>query len=440
MPDYSFYQENRRRFMEQIGTDAVAVFFSSPVATYSHDVHYIYRQDSYLQYLTGFGEPSSALVLAPGHDQPVAMFVLPRDLEKEIWNGFRQGVEGARRNFGASAAWTIDELAQILPGYFADRKHLYYGFGSSEANDRLVFGALNTVRGKIRQGIRAPKHLHDPGLILNEMRLFKQPHEIELMQRAGDISAEAHCEAMRQVKPGMYEYEAEAIIEHHFRRHNCKMAYPAIVGGGLNATILHYIENDQELHDGDLLLIDAGAEHEYYNADITRTFPVNGRFSAVQRAVYDVVLASQKAAIEMVKPGIRFLDLHSKTIQIITEGLVDLGLLQGSPESLIAQGAYQKFFMHKTGHWLGSDVHDVGEYLDDEGLSRKLEPGMVTTIEPGIYVGPHLSSEVSREFHHIGIRIEDDIVVTADGCHNLTSKVPKEIAEIEALMAERAAG
>ena len=435
MTNFTFHQENRRRFMEQIGTDAVAVFFSAPTATYSHDVHYVYRQNSYLQYLTGFLEPGSALVLAPGHDQPYALFVLPRDLEKEIWNGFRQGVDGAKRNFGAVGAWTFDQLAEVLPAYLADRSHLYYGFGQSETNDRLVFGALNAVRGKIRQGIRAPKHLHDPGLVLNEMRLFKQPYEVELMQKAGDISAAAHCEVMKQIGPGMAEYEAEAIIEHHFRRHNSRMAYPAIVGGGLNATILHYIENNQQLADGDLLLVDAGAEYQYYNADITRTFPVNGKFSSVQRAVYEVVLAAQKAAVEMVRPGVRFLDLHDKTVSIITEGLVDLGLLAGKPASLIAQGAYQKFFMHKTGHWLGSDVHDVGEYLDAEGLSRKLEPGMVTTVEPGIYIGPHLSAEVPREFHHLGIRIEDDILVTADGHHNLTAAVPKEINEIEALMA-----
>lgn len=430
-----FHAANRDRFMEAIGNDAVAIFFSAPEATYSHDVHYVYRQNSYLHYLTGFNEPNSALILAPGHDRPIAMFVLPRDLEKEIWNGFRQGVDGAKENFGADAAWTIDELSRVLPDYLANRQHLYFSFGAHESQDRQVFAALNAVRGRIRNGVRAPRHLHDPGLVLNEMRLFKQPHEVELMQRAGDISAEAHCEAMRKVRPGMFEYEAEGIIEHYFRRHNSRMAYPAIVGGGLNGTILHYIENNRELKAGELLLIDAGAEYQYYNADITRTFPVDGRFSPAQRAVYEVVLAAQKAAIEQVRPGVRFLDLHAKAVEVITAGLVDLGLLKGSVESLIAEGAHQKFYMHKTGHWLGSDVHDVGDYLDAEGLSRQLEPGMVTTVEPGIYVGPHLSAEVPAEFHHIGIRIEDDILVTATGHHNLTAKVPKEIAEIEALMA-----
>ena len=247
-----FHKHNRQQLMEKIGPEGVAVFFSSPEATYSHDVHYVYRQNSDFYYLTGWREPQAVLVLAPGHTSPVTLFVLPRDLEKEIWNGFRQGVDGARQSFGAHAAFPISELAQRLPDYLADRKDLYFAFGSSESNDRLVFGALNSVRAKIRQGIRAPRHLHDPGLFLNEMRLFKQPCEIEWMQRAATISAEAHCEVMKQIKPGMYEYEAEAILEHYFRRHDARMGYPAIVGGGLNATILHYIENNRPLRDGEL--------------------------------------------------------------------------------------------------------------------------------------------------------------------------------------------
>lgn len=435
MPHTAFFRANRQRLMDAIGPKAVAIIFSAPEATYSHDVHYVYRQNSYLQYLTGFVEPNSVMVLAPGHKDPFAMFVMPRDLEKEIWNGFRQGVDGAKQNFGANAAYPISQLAEILPGYLENRMDLYYAFGSSESNDKIVFNALNSVRARIRHGVKAPRHLHDPGIVLNEMRLFKQPEEVELMQKAGDISAAAHCEVMKQLKPGMYEYEVEAIIEHHFRRHSSRMGYPAIVGGGLNATILHYIENNKQLNDGDLLLVDAGAEYQFYNADITRTFPVNGRFSPAQKAVYEVVLAAQKASIALTKPGVRFLDLHHKSVEVITEGLIDLGLLKGQRDSLIEQGAYQKFFMHKTGHWLGGDVHDVGDYLTEDGQSRPLEPGMVTTIEPGIYVGPHLSAEVPREFQHIGIRIEDDILVTADGSHNLTAAVPKEIADIETLMA-----
>ncbi|MGV3525834.1 MAG: aminopeptidase P N-terminal domain-containing protein [Candidatus Sericytochromatia bacterium] len=434
LPSSAFYASNRQRLMEAIGPHGVAVIFSAPEATYSHDVHYVYRQNSYLHYLTGFAEANSVLVLAPGHEHPYTLFVMPRDLEKEIWNGFRQGVDGARQNFGADAAFPIAELEARLPELLANRSELYFAFGASEATDRIVFQALNTVRGKIRQGIRAPRHLHDPGLILNEMRLIKQPSEIAAMQRAADISAEAHAQVMRQLRPGMFEYEAEAIIEHHFRRHNSRMAYPAIVGGGVNGTILHYVENNQVLKDGDLLLVDAGAEFAHYNADITRTFPVNGRFSPAQKAVYEVVLASQIAAVEMTRPGVRFVDIHHKAVEVITEGLIDLGLLSGSRDSLIEQGAYQKFYMHRTGHWLGGDVHDVGDYTDASGESRPLAAGMVMTVEPGIYVGPHLAGEVSSEFHHIGIRIEDDILVTEDGHHNFTSAVPKTVAEIEALM------
>lgn len=429
-----FHKNNRRRMMEQIGPDAVAVFFAAPECTYSHDVHYVYRQHSDFYYLTGFTEPNSVLILAPGHDHPYTLLVMPRDLEKEIWNGFRYGTDGARQDFGANAAYPIEQLREILPGYLADRQHLYFAFGKSAEHDQQVFAALNSVRGQIRKGVRAPKHLHDPAIVLHEMRLFKQPYELEQMRRAAEISAEAHGALMRQIKPGMYEYHAEAILEHHFRANNARMGYPAIVGAGLNGTILHYIQNNAELRDGDLLLVDAGAEYQYYNADITRTFPINGRFSAPQRALYEVVLAAQKACVEMIQPGIRFTDIHHKAVQIMTEGLIDLKLLSGQRDALIEQGAYQKFFMHKTGHWLGGDVHDMGDYLDAEGLSRKLEPGMVTTVEPGLYVGPHLSAEVDRAYHHLGIRIEDDILVTENGHENLTAAVPREIDEIEALM------
>lgn len=431
--NFEFHKNNRRRLMEAIGHDSVAIFFSAPEATYSHDVHYVYRQNSNLNYLTGFVEPQTVLVLAPGHDHPFTLFVQPRDLEKEIWNGFRHGVDGAQKTFGANAAYEIQQLADILPAYLADRQHLYFHFGANTGHDKIVFEALNTVRGKLRQGVRAPKHLHDPGLIINEMRLFKSEYEIEQMQRACDISVDAHIALMKGMRPGMYEYEAEAILLHAFRKHNSRMAYPAIVGAGLNATILHYIENNSQIQDGELLLVDAGAEYNYYNADITRTFPANGRFSPVQADVYNVVLAAQEAAAELAKPGVRFQEVNARAVEVITEGLIDLGLLSGQRDSLIEQLAYKKFYMHNTGHWLGSDVHDLGEYLTAEGESRKLEAGMVMTIEPGIYIGPHLSAEVPREFHHLGIRIEDDILITESGHRNLTAGVPKTIAEIEAL-------
>ncbi len=430
-----FYARNRQELMSKMGEDSVAVFFTAPEATYSHDVHYTYRQDSNFHYLTGFPEPGAVAVLAPGHETPFTLFVRPRDLEKEIWNGFRAGTEGAQSTYGADAAFNLEELSDRLPTYLADRKHLYFKFGASDKVDAEVFAALNAVRGQIRNGVKAPQHLHDPGLYLNEMRLFKKPYEIDMMRKASKISAEAHMELMKALKPGMYEYQMESVLMSYFRERNARMGYPAIVGGGVNATILHYIENQARLEDGDLLLVDAGAEYAHYNADITRTSPVNGRFNPTQRAVYEVVLAAQEQAVAMAKPGVGFDEIHAKSTGVITEGLVDLGLLKGSVEDLIEKKAYQKFYMHKTGHWIGADVHDMGDYLNDDGKFRKLEAGMVMTVEPGIYVGPHLKSEVPEAFHNMGIRIEDDILITENGHENLTEDVPKAIAEIEALMA-----
>lgn len=431
----AFHLNNRQQLMEKIGSDSVAVFFAAPEATYSHDVHYPYRQDSNLHYLTGFPEPEAVAILAPGHEHPFTLFVRPRDLDKEIWNGFRAGVEGAKDIYGADAAYTIDELADYLPTYLADRKHLYFKFGASADLDAQVFKGLNAVRGQIRNGVKAPQHLHDPGLFLNEMRLFKQPYEIEMMRKAAVISAEAHMELMKALKPGVFEFQMESVITSYFRERNARMGYPAIVGGGVNGTILHYIENQAKLEDGMLLLVDAGAEYAHYNADITRTSPVNGRFNASQRAVYEVVLKANEEAIAMTKPGVGFDEINAKATQVITEGLVDLKLLQGNVSELIETKAYQKFYMHKTGHWLGGDVHDMGDYLDENGNFRKLQAGMVMTVEPGIYVGPHLSAEVPEAFHHIGIRIEDDILVTETGYENMTEAVPKSVDAIEALMA-----
>lgn len=431
----AFHLNNRQQLMEKMGPDSVAIFFAAPETTYSHDVHYSYRQDSNFHYLTGFPEPEAVAILAPGHEHPFTLFVRPRDLEKEIWNGFRAGVEGAQERYGADAAFTIDTLAEHLPTYLADRKHLYFKFGAHADIDTQVFQALNAVRGQIRNGVKAPQHLHDPGLFLNEMRLFKQPYEIEMMRKAAQMSAEAHMELMKALKPGVYEYEMEAVLTHYFRARNARMGYPAIIGGGVNATILHYIENQAKLEDGMLLLVDAGAEFAHYNADITRTSPVNGRFNATQKAVYEVVLKANEEAIAMTKPGVGFDEINAKATQIITEGLVDLKLLQGNVSELIETKAYQKFYMHKTGHWLGGDVHDMGDYLDDNGKFRKLQAGMVMTVEPGIYVGPHLSAEVPEAFHHIGIRIEDDILVTETGYENMTEAVPKSVDAVEALMA-----
>ncbi|PIQ29089.1 Xaa-Pro aminopeptidase [bacterium (Candidatus Blackallbacteria) CG17_big_fil_post_rev_8_21_14_2_50_48_46] len=434
MLNLEFHSENRKRLLAQLPPKSVVIINSAPQATYSHDVHYPYRQNSYLRYLTGFTEHDAVLVLAPDSPTPYTMFVLPRDLEKEIWNGFRQGVDGIRQVYGAQAAYTIDQLDSKLPELMANTEHLYYALGHDENFDKTVLQALNAVRKQIRNGVSAPRHVHDPGEILNEMRLHKQPIEIEWMQKAADIAVEAHTQVMKTVKPEMYEYEVQALIDYTFGKQQSRAGYPSIVGGGLNATILHYIENNQKLCDGEMLLVDAGAEYRYYNSDITRTFPINGKFSPVQRKVYELVLKAQKAAIEMVKPGNTFMDPHTTAVRHLTEGLVELGLLEGDPEQLIAQESYKKFYMHKTGHWLGGDVHDVGDYKDADGNWRKLEPGMVLTVEPGLYFGPHLAGEIPHEFLHIGIRIEDDILVTEDGHRNLTAGVVKEVDQIEALM------
>jgi Xaa-Pro aminopeptidase len=429
-----FHRGNRQTLLSQLPPRSVLIVNSAPQATYSHDVHYPYRQHSDLRYLTGFTEHDAVLVLATDSATPFTLFVLPRDLEKEIWNGFRQGVDGARQVFGADAAYTIDQLDHKLPELMAGADHLYYALGYNNSFDQTVLKALNAVRKQVRNGVHAPRHIHDPAELLGEMRLRKQSVEIEWMQRAADIAVEAHRAVMQTVKPGMNEYEVQALIDYTFGKNQARAGYPSIVGGGLNATVLHYIENNQPLCDGEILLVDAGAEYQYYNSDITRSFPVNGRFSPVQRKVYEVVLRAQKAAIEAVRPGNTFSDPHTTAVRHLTAGLCELGLLQGDLEQLIAQEAYKKFYMHKTGHWLGGDVHDVGEYKDSAGQWRKLEPGMVLTVEPGLYFGPHLAGEIPHEFLHIGIRIEDDILVTPEGHLNLTAGVPKEVDEIEALM------
>lgn len=434
MFNLEFHSGNRQRFMAQLPPRSVAIIHSAPQAIYSHDVYYPYRQNSDFYYLTGFTEPQAVLVLAPDSETPYTLFVMPRDLEKEIWNGFRQGVDGARQVFGAQAAYPIEQLKHKLPELIAHADHLYYALGYDKDFDALVLEALNAVRKQVRNGIHAPRHIHDPAEILSAMRLIKQPAEIAWMQRAADIAAEAHRAAMQAVRPGMYEYEIQALIEYTFRRHQARPGYPCIVGGGLNATILHYIENNQPLCAGEMLLVDAGAEYCHYNSDITRTFPINGTFSPVQRKVYDIVLRAQKAAIAQVRPGNSFMAPHRAALRELTAGLIELGLLEGELETLISQEAYKKFYMHKTSHWLGADVHDVGEYKDHEGQWRLLEPGMVLTIEPGLYFGPHLAGQIPHEFLHLGIRIEDDILVTEEGRLNLTAGVPKEIDEIEALM------
>lgn len=428
-----FYKHNRERVLAQM-PEGVMIIPASLHATYSYDVHYKYRHNSDLFYLTGFTEPEAVLVLAPGHEHPYTLFVLPRDLEKEIWNGFRHGVDGAKAHFGADAAYPIDELAARLPAYLENVHHLYYTLGEHEAFDRIVLDSLQQVRRKVRTGVFAPESTTSVGHLLHEMRLFKQPHEIERMQKAADITAAAHIKAMEFVRPGGHEYEVEALIEYEFKRHGAVgPAYPSIVGSGLNATILHYIENRAPLKNGEILLIDAGCEYQGYNADLTRSIPVNGTFTPAQRQIYDLVLEAQKRAIAAVQPGHTFMQIHETALGVLVEGLKELKLLGGSTEEILEKETYKKFFMHKTSHWLGLDVHDRGEYKL-KGEWRPLAPGMVLTVEPGLYFGPHLAGEIPAEFLHVGIRIEDDVQVTATGHHVLTAACPKEVADVEGLM------
>jgi len=429
------FAERRRRFMEEM-EGGVAVFFGAPEKVRSNDTHYRYRQDSDFHYLTGFGEPESVAVLMPNHpEHRFVLFVRPRDKEREVWNGRRAGPEGAKTLHGADAAHTVDELDTLLPQYLENAPGVYHALGRYPERDTQVLAAIEKVKGKIRLGVKAPGVFHDPGVLLHEMRLRKTPAEMDIMRRAAAISSEAHRAAMRTVRPGMKEYEVEAVIEYVFRRHGCAdPAYGTIVGSGVNATILHYVENTDVCRDGDLLLVDAGAEVLGYSGDITRTFPVNGRFSPAQREVYEIVLEAQKRAITMARPGTPFNAVHDAALRTLVEGLLRLGILTGDPEKIITEETYKPYYMHRTSHWLGLDVHDVGAYRNGESW-RPLEPGMVLTVEPGLYFGED-RTEVSQAYRGMGIRIEDDVLVTAGDPEVLTAATPKTVAEIESIMAQ----
>jgi Xaa-Pro aminopeptidase len=420
-------------FMRRMEPDSVAIIPSAPEATRSNDTHYPYRQDSDFYYLTGFNEPESIAVITPSRDaEKFTLFVRPRDPEQETWVGRRAGVEGAKELHGADASFAVSEFRDKLAELLNGARNVYYRLGVNRELDEVLINQLGEMRLRSRQ-FTAPDSITDPGLILGEMRLVKSDAEIELMQRAADIAAEAHVEAMKTVRPGMMEYEIEALIEYHFRKSGASApAYGSIVGGGANATILHYVTNDAELRDGDLLLIDAGAEYQGYASDITRTFPVSGRFSEPQREIYEAVLAAQVACVEMVKPGVTMDDLNNRAIRMLTESMVRLGLLAGDVDKLIEEKTYRRFFMHGVGHFLGLDVHDAGRYKLD-GEARALTPGIVITVEPGLYI-PADAEHVPDRFRGIGVRIEDDVLVTAEGHRVLTAKVPKGIEEIEKLM------
>ncbi len=429
------FAARRGRLMEMMEPNSIAIIPSAHEIIRNSDTHFPFRQDSDFYYLTGFNEPDAVAVLIPGREHGAfVMFCRDRDPERELWDGYRAGPEGACDDYDADDAFPVDDLDEILPGLLEGRERVYYAMGRDSEFDRHVMEWVNTIRNKVRSGAIPPGEFLDLNHFLHELRLFKSAQEIQLMQRAGEISAKAHRRAMAMCKPGMMEYQLEAELLHTFAKNGARFpAYPSIVGGGDNGCILHYIENRDALQDGDLVLIDAGCELDHYASDITRTFPVNGKFSREQKALYELVLQAQLAAISVIKPGNHWNEPHDITVKIITEGLVQLGLLKGKVSSLIKKGAYRDFYMHRAGHWLGMDVHDVGDYKCG-GEWRVFEPGMVLTVEPGIYVSPH-NKKVDKKWRGIGIRIEDDVVVTKDGNQVLTTLAPKTVDEVEAWMA-----
>lgn len=423
--------------MDAIGDNAVVLVHSPAEAHRNGDVLFPFRQSSDLYYLSGFAEPEATLVLRPGaDDERFVLFVRPKDPEREVWDGRRAGVEGAVNVYGADAAYPANELSQRLPELIANADELYYSVGIDPVFDRRVLEVLADLRQRERRGRRPPKRIVDPRGVLHEMRLRKTSEELSLLRRAADITCEAHREAMRLAAPGVTEYELEAVINYTFRRRGgAGPGYPSIVGAGDNATILHYVENTASLRDGDLILVDAGCEYDFYTADVTRTFPSNGKFSAAQRDVYAIVLDAQQQAIEMTRPGVTIDDLHERCVDVLTRGMVDLGLLSGPAEERIENGDYKKFYMHRTSHWLGMDVHDVGAYTE-AGTPRPIEPGMVITIEPGLYIAAD-SEDAPEALRGIGVRIEDDVLVTGEGNEVLTSAAPKAIDDVESACSER---
>jgi len=429
------FAHRRERLLAALPVDSIALIAAAHLTSRNRDAEFAFRQDSDFYYLTGFNEPDAILLLIPGRPEGQAvLFCPPRDPQMEIWTGYRAGPEGCVRDFGMDQAFELEQVDEQLPQLLDGKQRLYYALGSDEALDTRVRGWLNRVRAMARQGAQAPEELILLDNLLHEQRLFKSDEELAVMRRAANISAAAHIKAMQACRPGGYEYQLEAEITAYCMREGARFqAYSPIVGAGANGCILHYIDNNAELEDGDLVLIDAGCELDNYASDITRTFPVSGRFSTQQAALYQLVLDVQEACIAAIRPDVPWNDIHDLSVRLLTEGLVRLGLLQGDLESLIEEGAYRRFYMHRIGHWLGMDVHDVGQYKQD-GDWRPLKPGMVMTVEPGLYVAPD-DETVAAEWRGIGIRIEDDVVVTEQGCEVLTAAVPKRIADIEALMA-----
>lgn len=414
--------------MAAASPSSVAVLAAAPVFLRNNDVEHEYRQDSDLFYLTGFDEPESVAVL-DAETRKFTLFVRPRDRDREVWDGPREGVDGAKAHFGADDSIVIAELDEKLPGLLQNHRRVYYRLGQNRRFDDRLLSAIDRVRARQRTGVSAPTEIVDPGSIVHEMRLRKSPAEVETMRAAARITREAHEAAMRRTRPGMHEYEVEALLLDTFRRHGSERpAYGSIVGSGPNACVLHYRKNDRRIEGGELLLIDAGCEFGYYASDVTRTFPVGRDFSREQQAIYELVLQAQVEGIEATRPGATLDAIHSLDVGIITRGLVKLGLLQGEPEKLIESEGYKRFFMHRTSHWLGMDVHDVGAYFET-GKARPLEAGMVLTVEPGIYIAPD-DATVAPEWRGIGVRIEDDVLVTPSGHEVLSAGIPKSVDEV----------
>jgi Xaa-Pro aminopeptidase len=433
MLDASVFAARRRAYLEALGPEAVAVVYSLPERLRNGDSHYGFRQHSDVHYLTGFGEPDATVVLRPGAaGEEVVMFVRPRDPEMETWNGRRAGLEGVKAAHGADVAYAHTELAARLPELLANREHLHYALGLDRDMDVLVAGTIARLRKLEKRGKRPPRDVIDPRVVLHELRLHKSADEIALLRRAAAISTDAHLAAMKLGRPGRHEYELEATIDYTFRsRGGMGPGYTTIVGAGSNATILHYVDNASAIADGELVLVDAGCEYGYYTADITRTWPASGRFTGAQRAMYQLVLATQKSAVAMVRPGVTLDELHQHCVKQLTAGMIDLGLLAGSVDERVEDLTYKKYYMHGTSHWLGMDVHDVGAYTAG-GKPRPLAPGMVITVEPGLYVAAD-AADVPDALRGIGVRIEDDVLVTVDGHENLTSTCPKEIDALESI-------
>ena len=429
------YVRRRKALMAEMEPNSIAILPAAPMYIRNRDVEHIYRQDSDFQYLSGFPEPEAVIALIPGREHgEYVLFCRERDPARELWDGLRAGQDGAISEYGADDAFPIGDIDDILPGLIEGRSRVYYAIGSNQEFDHRLMEWINTIRSKARQGAQPPNEFVALDHLLHDLRLYKSANEVKVMKQAAEISARAHIRAMQASRAGLYEYHLEAELDYEFRKGGAKMpAYGSIVAAGKNACILHYRENDAVLKDGDLVLIDAGCEIDCYASDITRTFPVSGRFSTEQKAIYELVLAANEEAFKHIAPGKHWNEAHEATVRVITAGLVELGLLNGDVDELIAAEAYKPFYMHRAGHWLGMDVHDVGDYKVG-GEWRVLEPGMAMTVEPGIYIAAD-NQNVAKKWRGIGVRIEDDVVVTRHGCEILTNGVPKSVAEIEALMA-----